>query len=86
MARLGSDKNPLLFSVHSQAHALALIALCDKRGWKATVRIAPDEPEDTGDLDRVRNPPPLPARSKEKIGRNDSCPCGSGKKFKKCCV
>lgn len=22
---------------------------------------------------------------KEKIGRNDPCPCGSGKKFKKCC-
>jgi len=21
----------------------------------------------------------------EKVGRNDSCPCGSGKKFKKCC-
>lgn len=21
-----------------------------------------------------------------KIGRNDSCPCGSGKKFKKCCI
>jgi len=21
----------------------------------------------------------------EKPGRNDSCPCGSGKKFKKCC-
>jgi preprotein translocase subunit SecA len=20
-----------------------------------------------------------------KIGRNDPCPCGSGKKFKKCC-
>lgn len=24
-------------------------------------------------------------RSKQKIGRNDPCPCGSGKKFKKCC-
>lgn len=24
-------------------------------------------------------------RTKEKIGRNDPCPCGSGKKFKKCC-
>jgi hypothetical protein len=23
--------------------------------------------------------------SDEKIGRNDPCPCGSGKKFKKCC-
>ncbi len=24
-------------------------------------------------------------REKEKVGRNDPCPCGSGKKFKKCC-
>jgi preprotein translocase subunit SecA len=24
-------------------------------------------------------------RDKEKVGRNDPCPCGSGKKFKKCC-
>ena len=21
----------------------------------------------------------------QKVGRNDDCPCGSGKKFKKCC-
>jgi tetratricopeptide (TPR) repeat protein len=28
--------------------------------------------------------PPTPATS-HKIGRNDPCPCGSGKKFKKCC-
>ena len=21
-----------------------------------------------------------------KIGRNDKCPCGSGKKYKKCCI
>ncbi|MBK9921634.1 MAG: SEC-C domain-containing protein [Elusimicrobia bacterium] len=21
----------------------------------------------------------------KKIGRNDACPCGSGKKYKKCC-
>ena len=25
-------------------------------------------------------------RSKTKIGRNDPCPCGSGKKYKKCCI
>ena len=24
--------------------------------------------------------------SKIKIGRNDKCPCGSGKKYKKCCI
>jgi len=26
-----------------------------------------------------------PVRREEKIGRNDPCPCGSGKKYKKCC-
>jgi len=25
-----------------------------------------------------------PRRAGEKIGRNDECPCGSGKKYKKC--
>jgi len=25
-------------------------------------------------------------REKEKVGRNDPCPCGSGKKYKKCCL
>ena len=24
-------------------------------------------------------------REEPKIGRNDPCPCGSGKKYKKCC-
>jgi uncharacterized protein YchJ len=44
------------------------------------------------------NPNPIPARHAErvlvvqpyrrespKVGRNDLCPCGSGRKFKKCC-
>ena len=25
-------------------------------------------------------------REEEKVGRNDPCPCGSGKKYKKCCL
>jgi uncharacterized protein YecA (UPF0149 family) len=25
-------------------------------------------------------------RNGPKIGRNDACPCGSGKKYKKCCL
>jgi len=25
-------------------------------------------------------------RSQERVGRNDPCPCGSGKKYKKCCL
>ena len=28
---------------------------------------------------------PAPAKATPKVGRNDPCPCGSGKKFKQCC-
>ncbi len=28
---------------------------------------------------------PLPTPSKKRVGRNDPCPCGSGKKYKHCC-
>jgi hypothetical protein len=27
----------------------------------------------------------VPIRNENKVGRNDPCPCGSGKKYKKCC-
>ena len=28
---------------------------------------------------------PSPVKAAKKVGRNDPCPCGSGKKYKKCC-
>ena len=28
---------------------------------------------------------PRPVKRAQKVGRNDPCPCGSGKKYKKCC-
>jgi SEC-C motif domain protein len=30
-------------------------------------------------------PPKTEVRQQPKVGRNEPCPCGSGKKFKKCC-
>lgn len=38
------------------------------------------------DLDST-NPFNIPyVRAMDKVGRNDDCPCGSGRKFKKCCL
>ena len=37
--------------------------------------------EDRGQPRVVQMPPGSP-----KPGRNDPCPCGSGKKFKRCCI
>jgi hypothetical protein len=36
-------------------------------------------------VDPVQRDRPVPAR-REKLGRNAPCPCGSGKKYKKCCL
>ena len=36
--------------------------------------------------DAVEPAPRQPVRRTPKIGRNEPCPCGSGKKFKKCCL
>lgn len=33
----------------------------------------------------MRVPPSPPQRARGRVGRNDPCPCGSGKKFKRCC-
>ena len=35
---------------------------------------------------KKRKPKVAQARASAKVGRNDPCPCGSGKKYKKCCM
>lgn len=37
------------------------------------------------DIKKAHAKPATVVRTTEKIGRNDPCSCGSGKKFKKCC-
>jgi uncharacterized protein len=34
----------------------------------------------------AQKPIASPLRTEPKVGRNEPCPCGSGKKFKKCCL
>jgi predicted aspartyl protease len=37
------------------------------------------------EIDFVKKSYLEPIRNENKVGRNDPCPCGSGKKYKKCC-
>ena len=43
-----------------------------------------DAPELPSESEMPRVPVPV-VRDAPKVGRNDPCPCGSGKKYKKCC-
>jgi hypothetical protein len=42
--------------------------------------------EDEDDADYALAPVETYVRPTPKVGRNDPCPCGSGKKYKKCCL
>jgi hypothetical protein len=63
-------------------HGQILYALEKLTGKKAPA-LPPVRPP-TPPLPRL-GPPPA-AAAKQKVGRNDRCPCGSGKKYKNCCM
>ncbi|MFH1440864.1 MAG: preprotein translocase subunit SecA [Candidatus Omnitrophota bacterium] len=46
---------------------------------------APQTPGESPALSMPKTHQPVSSVSGDKVGRNDPCPCGSGKKYKKCC-
>jgi SWIM/SEC-C metal-binding protein len=88
VAQLGTHKHPAIVRVRSVSRGEEIVSLCQDHGWQVIVGVEPDEREDISDLEellsrerkRVR-----PLRSPVRVAPNDYCPCGSGKKFKKCC-
>jgi hypothetical protein len=45
-----------------------------------------DHDFESADLDELGDEAGTIVRDESKVGRNDPCPCGSGKKYKKCCL
>ncbi len=83
-AKLGTEKMPAVVNVQTEKRGKEVATLFEKNGWKYTVELEPDKPEDISDLEILLNPA-KPKIVEEKVGRNEPCPCGSGKKHKKCC-
>jgi len=57
--------------------------------WREVIRIRCDVDAGrpyAGPLRFVEDPPEPPFVRRVKIGHNDPCPCGSGRKYKKCCL
>lgn len=83
-ARLGTEKNPAVVNVQTEERVKELKSVFEENGWKYTIELEPDKPEDVTALEILLNPPKTMI-AEEKVGRNEPCPCGSGKKYKKCC-
>jgi len=57
----------------------------DNNGPRQTLVATQAEPEEFSDVSKVSQIESTTSASEEpKVGRNDPCPCGSGKKYKKC--
>ena len=83
-SKLGTEKNPAVVFVHTEERVKELESVFEENGWKYTIELEPDKPEDIKDLELLLNPIKTKLTEK-KVGRNEPCPCGSGKKYKKCC-
>ncbi|MBU1340572.1 MAG: SEC-C domain-containing protein [Proteobacteria bacterium] len=83
-AILGTQKNPAVVTVQTQDRVKEVEATFEENGWAYTIELDPDKPENITDLEILLNPPKTRVAEK-KVGRNEPCPCGSGKKYKKCC-
>ena len=86
MARLGTKARPAVLRAQTEERARELFELCIERGWQVIVGVEPDKPEDITDMVKLQNPDALTVRRESLPGRNDPCFCGSGTKFKKCCL
>lgn len=84
MAKLGSHKRPAVVRVQNTRRAQELLETCRENSWQVLIGIEPDKQEDISDVEKLLNPPE-PAVAHFKMGRNEPCFCGSGKKYKKCC-
>ena len=83
-AKLGTENNPAIVHVQTEKRIKEVASIFEKNGWKYTIGLEPDKAEDITDLEILLNPLKTIVAEK-KVGRNDPCPCGSGKKYKKCC-
>ncbi len=89
MAKLGTKKRPAVVHVETEARAGEIMQICTAHGWQVIVGIEPDKPEDISDIRKLMNRSgPLLDRTERvrPVNGNDYCPCGSGLKFKKCCM
>jgi uncharacterized protein len=53
--------------------------------WLASFLKRGEQPPPPRPAPEPRTARPVMAGASDKVGRNDPCPCGSGKKYKKCC-
>jgi uncharacterized protein YecA (UPF0149 family) len=76
-----------------------IAAICEENNWIFIGGLEPGKEEDISEVEYMLNPAAFNGKEPNmnhdnftvkktelQIGRNDACPCGSGLKYKKCCM
>lgn len=82
--RLGTKNAPAQISVKTAKREQEISAILSENKWIGDISVDAEQDENIRDLEFLQNKN-VKTHSTNKAGRNDPCPCGSGKKFKKCC-
>ena len=92
--RAYGQKDPLVeYKFEAYDMFTNMIASIQEDFIRYVLRVSPavtEEPQERQRQNVVENRyaeegPKQPVRAENQVGRNDPCPCGSGKKYKKCC-
>ena len=85
-ARLGSKRAPLKLFVVSEEKRAEVAEICAERRWVCDIDVSTDNEEDLSQLTFLLDKQVVAATTTRVTGRNEPCPCGSGKKYKQCCA
>ena len=69
---------------HDEAHSVTSQA-ATATATKASTQTAAQQAAESSNQQTDAKPEPI-RNTGVKVGRNDPCPCGSGKKYKQCCL
>ncbi|PWF42046.1 UPF0149 family protein [Massilia glaciei] len=80
------ESQPDWFAPFERLGASEAASMGDDETERWMARVTPSVIQINGHYAEQHQPKRSAARDAPKVGRNDPCPCGSGKKYKKCCA
>ena len=82
---LGNKVRPAIVNVQTEEEALNILMIADQQGWLVITEVREDLPENILEF-RILRDGIHPGNSYQTSpSRNEPCPCGSGKTYRKCC-
>ena len=82
--RLGSKKSPAQVTVKTEQRKQEISKIFAENKWSVDIKLDENQDENIKDLEFLQSNN-VKTVTAPVAGRNDPCPCESGKKFKKCC-